>query len=576
MSTNYKVSADIDELLRKSTRADVRSFLGVTTNANNIATNENAIALNTAKVGITPEQASEISANTLKAGITPEQALAISTVLEDIVNIEANINSLYDEQQSNGNAIQTNIADIATNTASIATKAPISGPAFTGSASFAGDLTLNGNTTFQENVTFNEDIEITALASADVLEILGKLTVDSTAGLTEIKSDLKITGDTEFGEQIKVTNGNLSLEDGGIEITTNAEIELQGNGGLVLQGAGDVQLQGGGNVTVTGDGKIKLNSGVAGSIVEINKSSIDFNSVETLNIEERRLVDENGTTSLNWNDRTKIVIGTGDSDTTTRVGIGKSNPSQALDVAGTTKTEYLIATLGAELQGDSLIGGELIVEGELKADQIIEADRGIILQNTNKAITKQRCYNKTGAVRLQRDQSEDDEILMRYNGSASNDFLIQQFSGGVEKGQIRFLGQASVGSRLRLEADVVDVGSTRTGYETSSVKINSDAEILSDKKLVFKDSRDETDGLHFEHTGPNAPDIQMGMYGNSGASDFGQFKITQRSDAGVSSDVLILAKDNSYIQLDSLETKVKRLRSLWRCRNRWRTKIEWA
>lgn len=63
-----------------------------TTGTISLATTVEArIALNDAKVGITPAQAGEIAANTLKVGITPAQALAITTNATDINTNAANI-----------------------------------------------------------------------------------------------------------------------------------------------------------------------------------------------------------------------------------------------------------------------------------------------------------------------------------------------------------------------------------------------------------------------------------------------------------------------------------------------------
>ena len=102
MSDNFKVSSDIDTLLRKQTKEEAATFLGLEdvsavwgqvtgtlsnqtdlqgaldTNASNIATNTAAIAINTAKTGITSGQASAIVANTAKVGITPTQASDIT------------------------------------------------------------------------------------------------------------------------------------------------------------------------------------------------------------------------------------------------------------------------------------------------------------------------------------------------------------------------------------------------------------------------------------------------------------------------------------------------------------------
>ena len=160
MPANFKVSSDIDTLLRKQTKEEAATFLGledvsavwgqvtgtlsnqtdlqgaldtnafgVATNANNIATNTAAIAINTAKTGITSGQASAIVANTAKVGITPTQASDITannakvgitpTQASDIVTNTAKV-GITSGQAS---AITTNTGNIATNTSNIATNA---------------------------------------------------------------------------------------------------------------------------------------------------------------------------------------------------------------------------------------------------------------------------------------------------------------------------------------------------------------------------------------------------------------------------------------------------------------------
>ena len=83
------VSSNIDTLLTKQSLADAKTYLGVTANETAITTEATArqaadltlqadVAFNTAKVGITPAQASAIEANTVKTGITLAQANAIT------------------------------------------------------------------------------------------------------------------------------------------------------------------------------------------------------------------------------------------------------------------------------------------------------------------------------------------------------------------------------------------------------------------------------------------------------------------------------------------------------------------
>ena len=93
MASNYKVSTDIDTLLRKSTKEEVATFLGVDTNTADIATNTANIATNTA----------DIATNTAD----------IATNTADIATNTADI-------ATNAGNIATNTGNIATNTADIA------------------------------------------------------------------------------------------------------------------------------------------------------------------------------------------------------------------------------------------------------------------------------------------------------------------------------------------------------------------------------------------------------------------------------------------------------------------------
>jgi len=183
-------------------------------------------------------------------------------------------------------------------------------------------------------------------------------------------------------------------------------------------------------------------------------------------------------------------------------------------------------------------------------------NQGITLSDSATSFVKEDCYFKSGAVRLQKASSADDEILMRYLGQNSNDFVIQQFSGGNEKGHIKFLGNTNDGCKVRLEADHVDIGYNRSGFETNLVKIYSDTNIGANKKLAFTDTRDATDGLQFYHTGVRSTTgeagrdaIQMGMYGSYPDSNIGEFKITHKIGTASNTDVLSVSPSASEVKI---------------------------
>ena len=476
--SNIKVSSDIDELLRKSTKTEVNAFLGVNgirnntdTNTADIATNTADIATNTADIATKTADIATANTNiaTNAAGINTNIA-AVSALSTRVDGHESNLNSLNDGQSINDNGIAANTALINANTAAIATKAsnstvayytgqvanntnstlanynsivdlndelnyfgtqisykaPLIGPAFTGSSSFGGDVQFNDNAVFNSNATFSgSDFQI--LSDTD----------------TSIGGSLSVGGDAEFTQM-------LTLEQG-------AEIV--------------------GGVTIAGN----------------------------------------------------------------------------LDVSQVIDCPEISATTGTI--GDATIGSDLTFQHN-NSNSVKINNSGLTLSQQSTSLVKEDCYFKSGAVRLQRASSADDEILMRYNGQNSDDFLIQQFSGGNEKGHIKFLGNTSQGSRVRLEADQIDVGFNRSGFETNLVKIYSDTNIGANKKLVFKDSRTSNEGLIFEHSGTNAPTIQMGMYGSSGSSDFGKFKLTHTDSFSTTSDVICVEKDNNYVRMESPRTEM--------------------
>ena len=265
MSDNFKVSSDIDTLLRKQTKEEAATFLGledvsavwgqvtgtlsnqtdlqgaldtnasgVATNASNIATNTAAIAINTAKTGITSGQASAIVANTAKVGITPTQASDIvtntakvgitsgqaSAITTNTGNIATNASNLINEVSSlntritnNVLVIQGNASNIATNTSNIAT-----------------------NATDIDYVAMNSDYKI-ANNSADIQNI------------AVVVRDLVSSGDNSAKIQAVIDSvaanggGDIVIPDGTWEIASTlvistSNVRLRGAGGGWSQDAG--------------------------------------------------------------------------------------------------------------------------------------------------------------------------------------------------------------------------------------------------------------------------------------------------------------------------------------------------
>ena len=171
---------------------------------------------------------------------------------------------------------------------------------------------------------------------------------------------------------------------------------------------------------------------------------------------------------------------------------------------------------------------------------------GEVLLTQNKALIKRNAYFKTGGVRLQKGSSTQDEINMRYEGQNSNNFVIEQYKSNSKKGQIKFKGD---NNELSLTATRLDIGSTSSG----TTYLNSPTtNIASNKKVVFLDSRDTGDGLHFKHTGTGKT-VQMGMFGSSGDTDRGSFKITQgTTEANMEQNVKLEILDSGKVKLGTL------------------------
>jgi hypothetical protein len=168
--SNIKVSSDIDTFLRKSTKEEAATFLGLEdtkaqwgqitgTLANQtdlvsaLALKGSAIdvAINTAKVGITTAQASAIIANTNKVGVTDNTVANTTAVTANTAKVgitTAQASAITDNTAKVGitaaqaqaitdNTAKTGITDaqanaITANTANILLKANIASPTFTG------------------------------------------------------------------------------------------------------------------------------------------------------------------------------------------------------------------------------------------------------------------------------------------------------------------------------------------------------------------------------------------------------------------------------------------------------------
>ena len=296
MPSNFKVSSDINTLLRKSTKEEAATFLGL----------EDTKAQWGQITGTLTNQTDLVSALALKgsASDVATNAQGISDNASDIATTSAQVDTKQDILTfgiANTNAVKIDNTSTAANSGDICKfagsgimpytyadlkydlgvdlKAPKASPVFTGTASFNNDVTIDGEFAVDSKSDFNGDVDI--------------------------------SGSVEFQNDLTITNGGIELQDTGLEISGDGDIEL------------------------TDQGKIKV-----GSDLEITKDTIDFDGVEVIAIEERFLSDENGDEAFTFNDRTELTFG-GDGNTTTKVGIRKSTPTAALDVNGTIKANSI-------------------------------------------------------------------------------------------------------------------------------------------------------------------------------------------------------------------------------------------
>lgn len=373
--SNIKVSSDIDTLLRKSTKQEVATFLGVDTNA----------------------------------------------------------------------------ANIATNSTNIATKAPLDSPNFTGDVEFKASTYSDPNPPNALTVGENGYVGVNTSNPSHNFEVVGELRTTGSNG--------------------QITTGDLTVND---TLYINTLL-----GGDILCGDLDVS----GETTFNDDVTFKYNAELIGDV-----------------------------------------------DITGELDVGQVISCPQID-ANTANIG------GAEFTGsDVLFEYSVEIGGNFK----LSADHG------GGSFTKENCYNKDGAVRLQKGLTDSEEVLLRYEGPTSDNFVIQQWHGGNQEGQIKFLGDTPEGSNtIRLDAKNVDIGKAGTVL----TKIFSDTNIVSNKKLVFTDTRTKDHGLQFNHSGTGAT-VQMGMYGSHGDADKGEFKLTHTDSSG-DTNVLVVDAENDYTLLSS-------------------------
>ena len=209
------VSSDLDALLAKQTLAEAKTYLGVTANATDIATettrataaegvNATGIAFNTAKVGITPTQASAIAANTVKTGITLAQASAI-TVNTAKVGITPTQASAITVNTAKVGITPTQASAITDNTAAIVTEAGIRADADTANATAISTETTRALAAEGVNATAISD-ETTRATAAEGVNATAISTETSRATAAEGVNATAISDETTRATAAEVVN----------------------------------------------------------------------------------------------------------------------------------------------------------------------------------------------------------------------------------------------------------------------------------------------------------------------------------------------------------------------------------
>lgn len=350
-----------------------------------------------------------------------------------------------------------------------------------------------------------------------IKENIHALVTDSNLVYDKLVENLNNLDDGEIkdilGERVKRINEELNHQLKNEVTSMKKYVEMSSGGGTnAKQYANGGRMIG--DLEVTG----KITAGTIAGSTELNGGTIDGNLAVTgsINADTITVTTLLSATQVDFVRETNgfIVDGPFTVNTSTfkvdsannRVGIGTATPG-----AG--------AILG--VVGDSRFNGN------------------VTLNSANKALIKENCYFKSGGIRLRKGSLSAEEMSMRYESSSNtnNNFVIQQISGGNNKGQIKFIPGQNV---LRLDCNRVELGTLgdtvrALGNTEIGVPTTNSSQML---KLTFRDSRTQAHGLHFEHSGANTQVIQMGMYGEYPNADKGDFKITSKTGSNAVQDIL--------------------------------------
>ena len=235
------------------------------TNATNIANNTTSIELNTLKVGITAQQASDITSNNAKTGITTEQSDAIvaNTAKTGITSDQAT--AITDNTAKTG-ITSGQASEIAANTA----KVGYTEAAVTANTAVAAN-TLKVGITAQQASDITSNNAKTGITSDQATAI-----TDNTAkiGITSAQASA-ITANTAKTVMTLGTTSTTALAGNTVTITPEQVSAIAANASNVSW-----QDDGMGNITNTNSGNTNIGDGVSGINVNSMWDRIDLNGYD--------------------------------------------------------------------------------------------------------------------------------------------------------------------------------------------------------------------------------------------------------------------------------------------------------
>ncbi len=232
--TNNRTTADtalqgnIDAEASARAAADAANATAISVLQSEQSTQNAAIALNTAKVGITTAQADAIVANTAKVGLTSEQVTKLSNTSgtntgdQDILGIAANataIDALQSEQITQNNAIALNTAKVGITTAqadAIVANTDKVGITQTQADAIVANTAKVGITTAQANAIIANGTAITnevtrATAAESQKENLSNKSTNVNLGTSDVLYPTQNAVKTYVDTQIANNSGGSSL-----------------------------------------------------------------------------------------------------------------------------------------------------------------------------------------------------------------------------------------------------------------------------------------------------------------------------------------------------------------------------